>query len=61
MFHYAAQKFIGGTSWVAKNYSNLSRHCSGRLGSNIHSIELYIHNVQHLFKGCYDNVTLANN
>ena len=61
MFHYAVHKFIGGTSCVAKNYSNLSRQFSGRVCSNIHSVELYIHNVQHLFKERYDNVTLTNN
>ena len=61
MFYYAAHKFIGGTSWVAKNYLNLSRQFSGRVCSNIHYVELYIHNVQHLFKERYDNVTLTNN
>jgi hypothetical protein len=61
MFHYAAHKFVGGTSWVAKNYSNLSGHFSGRVCSSIHCVELYIHNVQQLFKEGYDNVTLTNN
>jgi hypothetical protein len=61
MFQYAAHKFIGGTSWVAKHYSNLSRYFSGRVYSNTHSVELYIHTVQHLFKERYDNVTLTNN
>jgi len=61
MFHYAAHKYIGGTSWVAKNYSNLSRHIGGYVCSNIHSVELYVHNVQHLFKELYDHVTLTNN
>jgi len=61
MFRYAAHKYIGGTSWVAKNYSNLSRHISDYVCSNIHSVGLYARSVQHLFKERYDNVTLTNN